>query len=118
MPLNGMSLGRVYTDDILTIHPRSKDDSFAVEIIHAVADKGPVWALELAGVVLLCDDSFSVELLKVVADKGTVLGLSLGGAVLLILLAKEVGVFFFWWARYAIKRYVILQDLCQQHTDH
>ncbi|KAJ5920533.1 hypothetical protein N7516_011391 [Penicillium verrucosum] len=69
-----MSLGRVYTDDILTIHPRSKDDSFAVEIIHAVADKGPVWALELAGVVLLC------------------------------LLLKEVGVFFFWWARYAIKR--------------
>ncbi|KAJ5920535.1 hypothetical protein N7516_011393 [Penicillium verrucosum] len=49
-------------------------------------------------------DSFSVELLEVVADKGTVLGLSLGGAVLLILLAKEVGVFFFWWARYAIRR--------------
>ncbi|KOS36205.1 hypothetical protein ACN38_g13073 [Penicillium nordicum] len=57
------------------------------------------------------DDSFSVELLEVVADKSAVLGLSVGGAVLLVLLTKEVGVFFFWWARHAIERYVTWQNL-------
>ncbi|CAI7630628.1 unnamed protein product [Penicillium discolor] len=42
-----------YMHPPVPLHHRSKEDSVGVELLHLAADKGPVLALEVGGVVLL-----------------------------------------------------------------
>lgn len=51
------------------------------------------------------EDSVTVALIHLAAEKGPVIALAIAGVVLLALLFREGMMLFFWWTRLKIKRY-------------
>ncbi|KAF4760952.1 hypothetical protein HAV15_006467 [Penicillium sp. str.  len=62
------------------IHPRGKDDSALVELLHVATEKGPLLALEV------------------------------GGVALLYLLLKQAGLFVVWLVKFHIERRASMND--------